>query len=376
LINDEGLVAASLSQQEGESSTAATLNKDEGLVAASLSQKEGERSTGATLNKDDSSVAASVSEQEEDSSAASAIQQGGEGTPASVVPAETEAPSTGPSNGIPPGQQEGDSKHPIEVVAPSLLNHHDESTAPSSEQQQQQGQPVAPLSNVEAAETGSAKDQQQADGKGSPPSQQAGDVSMMENLPPDANNATTDDFAFLDFGLKEVKELLPGVLMDISGLDNDQLNPAAFNPAIIVPEAPKLINREESRLNLVGHIEHLQSLLDDRLNVVETLLAQEEAEMRLWETGAAAAGSSTSGGSSTSATAAGSSTSATAAGSSTSSTAGSSTLSTASGSSTSSTASGSNTSALDMTAIKTGLGRLLQDLSSMKKANLLLSDRI
>ena len=192
---------------------------------------------------------------------------------------------------------------------------------------------------------------------------------MMENLPPDvgANNATTsDEFAFFDFGLKEVKELLPGVLMDISGLDNDQLNPAAFNPpAIMVPEAPKLINREESRLNLVGHIEHLQALLDDRLNVVETLLAQEEAEMRLWETGAAAAGSSATAGSGTSATA----------GSSTSSTAGSSTSSTA-GSSMSATASGSSSSALNMTAIKTGLGRLLQDLSSMKKANLLLSDRI
>lgn len=133
-----------------------------------------------------------------------------------------------------------------------------------------------------------------------------------------------DDFS-LDFlpWLNEVKELLPGVLKDISGgsldITNAATNSAASSsnnddisasdtaipsgrncavgvtasprrrsakktnkisghhppPVTLIPQ-PKLINREESRLNLVSHIEHMQTQVDQRLSLVEQYLQHEE----------------------------------------------------------------------------------------------------
>ena len=74
-----------------------------------------------------------------------------------------------------------------------------------------------------------------------------------------------DFAAFFDFpSLNEVKELLPGVLKELA--------PPPPQPTII-PE-PKLINREESRANLVSHVEHLHALVEDRLTGCETRLDQ------------------------------------------------------------------------------------------------------
>jgi hypothetical protein len=96
-----------------------------------------------------------------------------------------------------------------------------------------------------------------------------------------------DPFSFFDFpSLNEVKQLLPSVLKDISSMEelggtavataaaplSRPPPPVAVN---IIPE-PKLINREESRLNLIGHIEHLQELLDGRLDLVEQRLNELE----------------------------------------------------------------------------------------------------
>ena len=101
--------------------------------------------------------------------------------------------------------------------------------------------------------------------------------------------AAIDPFSFFDFpSLNEVKELLPSVLKDISCMAD--LAAAAHHhqqrAAVLIPPAspanvtlipePKLINREESRLNLIGHIEHLQGLVGQRLDLVEERLGSLE----------------------------------------------------------------------------------------------------
>ena len=88
---------------------------------------------------------------------------------------------------------------------------------------------------------------------------------------PGASAATTaEDFSFDSFdipSLSEVQQLLPGVLKELdlppplagslpsatSAAAN--LTPPANNQ---LPEAPKLIDREESKANLVHHVEHMQ----------------------------------------------------------------------------------------------------------------------
>jgi hypothetical protein len=93
-----------------------------------------------------------------------------------------------------------------------------------------------------------------------------------------------DPFSFFDFpSLNEVKELLPSVLKDISCMEDltaaQGRNTTAAaapltttTPAVTLIPEPKLINREESRLNLIGHIEHLQGLVEQRLDLVEERL--------------------------------------------------------------------------------------------------------
>jgi len=92
---------------------------------------------------------------------------------------------------------------------------------------------------------------------------------------------TADDFSFFDFpSLTEVKELLPGVLKDISGLELQANPPPPPPPApasIIIPE-PKLINREESRANLVSHLDYMQNLVDEQLDCIETHVMAAEAQ--------------------------------------------------------------------------------------------------
>jgi hypothetical protein len=115
-------------------------------------------------------------------------------------------------------------------------------------------------------------------------------LSSAENPPVSQSHesGSVDPFSFFDFpSLNEVKQLLPSVLKDISSME--ELGGAAVATAAaplsrappppvavnIIPE-PKLINREESRLNLIGHIEHLQELLDGRLDLVEQRLNELE----------------------------------------------------------------------------------------------------
>jgi hypothetical protein len=116
-------------------------------------------------------------------------------------------------------------------------------------------------------------------------------LSSAENPPVsqshESGSSSVDPFSFFDFpSLNEVKQLLPSVLKDISSME--ELGGAAVATAAaplsrvpppmavnIIPE-PKLINREESRLNLIGHIEHLQELLDGRLDLVEQRLNELE----------------------------------------------------------------------------------------------------
>jgi hypothetical protein len=95
--------------------------------------------------------------------------------------------------------------------------------------------------------------------------------------------------------LNEVKELLPSVLKDISSMEDlaqqsglpppsaailATRSPAPSAGVTIIPE-PKLINREESRINLIGHIEHLQSLVGERLDLVEQRLDRLESPEQL-----------------------------------------------------------------------------------------------
>jgi len=119
---------------------------------------------------------------------------------------------------------------------------------------------------------------------------------------PNVDSSSVDPFSFFDFpSLNEVKELLPSVLKDISCMEDlsqqadlssppppPTLKSCAMTPqpktpsagVTIIPE-PKLINREESRLNLIGHIEHLQALVEERLDLVEQRLGGLELQQLL-----------------------------------------------------------------------------------------------
>jgi len=93
-----------------------------------------------------------------------------------------------------------------------------------------------------------------------------------EGEPAAASTAAAADFAAPDFfDFDEVKQLLPGVLQDISksltGAAQGPPNPTY--PAI--PQPPKLIDREECRLNLVIHLENIQ---DKVANLLDKLEAQ------------------------------------------------------------------------------------------------------
>jgi len=80
----------------------------------------------------------------------------------------------------------------------------------------------------------------------------------------------TDEFSFFDIpSLSEVQQLLPGVLKELT-LEP----PTPANNQL--PEAPKLIDREESKANLLQHVEHIQNLIDERLNAIETAVVAEE----------------------------------------------------------------------------------------------------
>lgn len=116
------------------------------------------------------------------------------------------------------------------------------------------------------------------------------------NCEPAGAGAPVDPFSFFDFpSLNEVKELLPSVLKDISSMEDlaqqsglpppsaailATRSPAPSAGVTIIPE-PKLINREESRINLIGHIEHLQSLVGERLDLVEQRLDSLESPEQL-----------------------------------------------------------------------------------------------
>jgi len=121
-------------------------------------------------------------------------------------------------------------------------------------------------------------------GEGPSVGQTNGNCGGPPGCDPSGAGSSVDPFSFFDFpSLNEVKELLPSVLKDISCMEElgqqAELHPPPQRAALgsappamnIIPE-PKLINREESRLNLIGHIEHLQALVEQRLDLVEQRL--------------------------------------------------------------------------------------------------------
>merc|ERR1712192_257752 len=74
--------------------------------------------------------------------------------------------------------------------------------------------------------------------------------------------------------VSELQLLLPGVIQDISqGSGNHAFSQQAVrgtNPTLI-PE-PKLLDREECRVNLLNHVEELQVLVESRLDEIESRL--------------------------------------------------------------------------------------------------------
>lgn len=170
----------------------------------------------------------------------------------------------------------------------------------------------------------------------------------------------TEDFSFFDFpSLKEVQELLPGVLKDISGMGLVAPPPGMGlgvppPPTPTIIPQPKLINREESRINLVSHIQHVQDLLDERLDSLEARLDIEENIVN--STG----GQSTATGGQSTAT-----------GGQNAISGGQSSLS-----GSQNTASEGQTSVLDCSQINQGLARILQDLRSIKKTSFILPENI
>ena len=163
----------------------------------------------------------------------------------------------------------------------------------------------------------------------------------------------TEEFSFFDFpSLKEVQELLPGVLKDISGMGLAAPPPGMAlgvppPPTPTIIPQPKLINREESRINLVSHIQHVQDLLEERLDSLEARLDIEENIVN------------STGGQSTA-------------------TVGQNAISgsQSSPSESQNTASGGQTSVLNCSQINQGLARILQDLRSMKKTSFILPENI
>ena len=178
----------------------------------------------------------------------------------------------------------------------------------------------------------------------------------------------TEEFSFFDFpSLKEVQELLPGVLKDISGMGLAAPPPGMGlgvppPPTPTIIPQPKLINREESRINLVSHIQHVQDLLEERLDSLEARLDIEENIVN--STG----GQSTATGGQSTATGG---QNAISGGQSSPASGG---QSAASGGQ--SAASGGQTSVLDCSQINQGLARILQDLRSMKKTSFILPENI
>merc|ERR1712142_1119294 len=206
------------------------------------------------------------------------------------------------------------------VPAKSILRETTTSTTPSIDsscQSSTMGEKAQHLSSSSSQLVNGADDMAQNELWSKSNDTTAGDVGEEDFV-------KNDDFS-LDFlpWLNEVKELLPGVLKDISGgsLDitnaattsaasssnNDDISasdtaiPSGRNcavgvtasprrrsakktnkisghhppPVTLIPQ-PKLINREESRLNLVSHIEHMQTQVDQRLSLVEQYLQHEE----------------------------------------------------------------------------------------------------